>query len=59
MKVPATFEGLRACHKLRAEGIKTLATAVFNMEQAILAGEAGCISISPFVHELKAGLDST
>ncbi|KAJ5193996.1 Aldolase-type TIM barrel [Penicillium cf. griseofulvum] len=23
------------------------------MEQAILAGEAGCISISPFVHELK------
>ncbi|KAJ5747715.1 uncharacterized protein N7511_009411 [Penicillium nucicola] len=23
------------------------------MEQAILAGEAGCISISPFLHELK------
>ncbi|RDA94611.1 hypothetical protein CP533_2447 [Ophiocordyceps camponoti-saundersi (nom. inval.)] len=27
------------------------------MEQVILAGEAGCISVSPFVHELRAHLD--
>ncbi|KAH8693800.1 hypothetical protein BGW36DRAFT_383752 [Talaromyces proteolyticus] len=59
MKVPATFEGLRACRELHGSGIKTLATTVFTMEQAILAGEAGCVSISPFIHELKMGFDST
>jgi Transaldolase/Fructose-6-phosphate aldolase len=59
MKVPATYEGLKACRQLKADGIKTLATTVFTMEQVILAGEAGCVSISPFVHELKMGFDST
>ncbi|KAJ5519848.1 hypothetical protein N7463_000301 [Penicillium fimorum] len=59
MKVPATFEGLQACRKLSASGVQTLATTVFTMEQSILAAEAGCISISPFVHELKAGVDPT
>jgi transaldolase len=59
MKVAATFEGLQACRELSTHGIKTLATTVFTMEQAILAAEAGCTSISPFVHELKAGFDST
>ncbi|RJE26999.1 Transaldolase [Aspergillus sclerotialis] len=51
MKVPATFEGLRACRELRKAGIKTLATTVFTIEQAITAGEAGCISISPYEDE--------
>lgn len=59
MKVPGTYEGLRGCRQLKTEGIKTLATTVFTMEQAILAGEAGCVSISPFVHELKMGFDPT
>ncbi|RAL15801.1 transaldolase [Aspergillus homomorphus CBS 101889] len=59
IKVSATFEGLKACHALKAQDIKTLATTVFTMEQAVLAGEAGCVSISPFVHELKAGFDPT
>ncbi|KAJ5214347.1 Aldolase-type TIM barrel [Penicillium cf. viridicatum] len=48
-KVPATWEGCR----LRVNSSETLATTIFSIEQAILAGEAGCISISPFVHELK------
>lgn len=52
-KVPATWEGMQASRQLKRSGIKTLATTIFSMEQAILAGEAGCISISPFVHELK------
>lgn len=56
-KVTATWEGLQACRELKYSGIKTLATAVFTMEQAVLAGEVGCISISPFVHELKAIFD--
>ncbi|KAL8899534.1 MAG: hypothetical protein Q9207_006147 [Kuettlingeria erythrocarpa] len=56
MKVPSTWEGLQACRRLKADGIKTLATTLFTMEQAILAGEAGCTSISPFAHELRAHL---
>ena len=54
MKVPATWDGLQACSRLKTDGIKTLATTVFTMEQAILAAEAGCISISPFAYELRA-----
>ncbi|OQD95135.1 hypothetical protein PENSOL_c022G10295 [Penicillium solitum] len=40
-KVPATWEGMQASRQLKRNGIKTLATTVFSMEQAILAGEAG------------------
>jgi transaldolase len=59
MKVAATWEGLQACRELKMENIKTLATTVFTMEQVVLAGEVGCVSISPFVHELKAVFDET
>ncbi|PHH93405.1 hypothetical protein CDD83_3718 [Cordyceps sp. RAO-2017] len=59
MKVAATWEGLQACRQLRDEGIKTLATTVFTIEQAILAGEVGCVSVSPFINELKALFDDT
>ncbi|KGO68532.1 Aldolase-type TIM barrel [Penicillium italicum] len=52
-KVPATWEGMQAARQLKRIGIKTLATTLFSIEQSILAGEAGCVSISPFVHELK------
>ncbi|PFH62481.1 hypothetical protein XA68_13383 [Ophiocordyceps unilateralis] len=58
MKVPSTWEGLQACSRLKSDNIKTLATTLFTMEQVVLAGEAGCTSISPFVHELRAHLDS-
>jgi transaldolase len=57
IKIPATWEGLQACRELTYSNIKVLATTVFTMEQAVLAGEAGCVSISPFVHELKALFD--
>ncbi|KAJ5186355.1 Aldolase-type TIM barrel [Penicillium cf. viridicatum] len=57
MKVAATWEGLQACRELALCGIKTLATTVFTMEQVVLAGEAGCVSMSPFVHEAKAHFD--
>lgn len=59
MKVPSTWEGLQACSRLKSDGIKTLATTAFTMEQVILAGEAGCISISPFAHELRAHLGTS
>ena len=59
VKVASTWEGLQACKKLSALGIGTLATTLFTMEQAILAAEAECLYISPFVHELKAFFDET
>ena len=55
----STWEGLQACRELTSLGIKTLATTLFTMEQAVLAAEAGCFSISPFVHELKAFFDES
>lgn len=59
IKVVSTWEGLQACRELSNLGIKTLATTLFTMEQAVLAAEAGCIYIAPFVHELKAFFDET
>ncbi|KAJ5711139.1 hypothetical protein N7488_005295 [Penicillium malachiteum] len=53
MKVPSTWEGLQACRTLTTESVQTLGTTVFSMEQCILAGEAGCLSVSPFIHDLK------
>ncbi|KAF7502160.1 hypothetical protein GJ744_006874 [Endocarpon pusillum] len=59
IKVASTWEGLQACRKLKELGIKTLATTLFTMEQAVLAAEVGCVSVSPFVHELKVHFDET
>ncbi|ORY15688.1 putative transaldolase [Clohesyomyces aquaticus] len=53
IKVPARWEGMQACRQLTKLGIKTLATTLHSLEQAILAAEAGCIYVSPFVHELR------
>ncbi|QUC21817.1 uncharacterized protein UV8b_06058 [Ustilaginoidea virens] len=57
MKVSATWEGMQACRRLRNDDVKTLATTLFTMEQAVLAGEAGCTSVSPFAHELRVHAD--
>jgi transaldolase len=53
IKIPATYEGLEACRILEAQGIKTLATTLFSVEQAILAHEVGCEYVAPYVNELK------
>lgn len=57
IKVPATWEGLQACRSLEAQGIPTLATTVFCMEQAALAAEANCTYIAPYVNELRVHFD--
>lgn len=44
---------MQACRILEAKGIATLATTMFCMEQAALAGDAGCTYIAPYVNELK------
>jgi transaldolase len=53
IKIPSTWEGLQACMALEFEGIATLATTMFCMEQAVLAERVGCTYIAPYVNELK------
>ncbi|TVY20868.1 Transaldolase [Lachnellula arida] len=57
IKIPSTWEGLQACRILEASGVTTLATTLFTIEQAALAGEVGCHYIAPYVNELKVHFD--
>ncbi len=52
IKLPLTFEGLKACGTLSKAGIKTNVTLCFSAAQAILAAKAGATYISPFVGRL-------
>ncbi|OAQ63611.1 transaldolase [Pochonia chlamydosporia 170] len=51
--IPATWEGIMACGILQKQGIATLATAVFSLEQAALAALLNCTYVSLFINELK------
>lgn len=42
-----------ACHTLELAGVRTLATTLFSMAQAVLAAEVGCTYVAPYVNELK------
>ncbi|KAI1324655.1 transaldolase [Xylariaceae sp. FL0255] len=57
IKIPATWEGMQACRELEEQGIATLATTMFCMEQAALAAHVGCTYIAPYVNELKVHFD--
>jgi len=57
IKIPSTWEGLQACKQLEEMGIKTLATTLFCLEQAALAGSSGCTFIAPYVNELRVHID--
>ena len=52
VKVPLTWEGLRACKVLSGEGKMVNVTLCFSVNQAILAAKAGATFISPFVGRL-------
>ncbi|KAG9630689.1 transaldolase, partial [Aureobasidium melanogenum] len=52
IKIPSTWEGIAACKVLEQQGIVTLATTLFSMEQAAAAHLAGCSYIAPYVNEL-------
>ena len=54
IKIPSTWEGLKACEALERSEVYTLATTLFTIEQAALAGEVGCRYIAPYVNELAA-----
>jgi len=52
VKVPLTWDGLKACRALRAEGAMVNVTLCFSASQAVLAAKAGATFISPFVGRL-------
>lgn len=58
IKIPSTWEGLQACRILEASKTTTLATTLFTIEQASLAGEVGCHYIAPYVNELKVHFEA-
>lgn len=52
IKVPLTWEGLKAVRVLSGEGIKTNVTLCFSANQALLAAKAGATFVSPFIGRL-------
>lgn len=61
VKIPMTLEGLKAIRKLSQENIKTNATLIFSVNQALLVAKAGATYVSPFLGRLddvgENGLD--
>lgn len=52
IKVPLTWDGLRACRRLSGEGIAVNVTLCFSSAQALLAAKAGATFVSPFIGRL-------
>jgi transaldolase len=52
VKIPLTFEGLKAVRVLSDEGAATNVTLCFSANQAMLAAKAGATYISPFIGRL-------
>jgi len=58
VKVPLTWDGLKACRTLSDDGFMVNVTLCFSANQALLAAKAGATFISPFVGRLDdIGLD--
>ena len=58
VKVPLTWDGLKACRALTGEGTMVNVTLCFSANQALLAAKAGATFISPFIGRLDdIGLD--
>ena len=52
IKVPLTWDGLKACKHFTDNGIKTNVTLCFSASQALLAAKVGATYISPFIGRL-------
>lgn len=58
VKVPLTWDGLKACRALANEGTMVNVTLCFSANQALLAAKAGATFVSPFIGRLDdAGAD--
>ncbi|GBE78196.1 Transaldolase [Sparassis crispa] len=53
IKIPATPESIVACQYLEKIGIRTLATCLFSVHQAVAASQAGCLYVAPYFNELR------
>ncbi len=49
VKVPLTWDGLKACRILSSEGTMVNVTLCFSANQALLAAKAGATFVSPFI----------
>ena len=52
VKVPLTWDGLKACKTLRSDGFMVNVTLCFSANQALLAAKAGASFVSPFIGRL-------
>lgn len=52
IKVPVSYEGVKAIKILKAEGINVTATAVYDLMQAYMALAAGADYIAPYVNRI-------
>jgi transaldolase len=52
VKVPLTWDGLKATRALAAQGLKVNVTLCFSAAQALMAAKAGAAFISPFIGRL-------
>lgn len=52
IKLPLTFDGIRACKTLADKNIRVNMTLCFSASQALLAAKAGAAYVSPFVGRL-------
>ncbi len=58
VKLPLTWDGLKACRALTGDGFMVNVTLCFSAAQALLAAKAGATFISPFIGRLDdMGLD--
>ena len=58
VKVPLTWDGLKACRALSSDGLKVNVTLCFSPVQALLAAKSGATFISPFIGRIDdAGND--
>ncbi|KAI0639407.1 aldolase [Trametes polyzona] len=53
IKIPTTPQSVVACNYLERLGIRTLATCLFSVPQAMAAHQAGCLYIAPYFNELR------
>ena len=52
VKVPLTWDGLKACKALTGDGTMVNVTLCFSANQALLAAKAGATFVSPFIGRL-------
>lgn len=52
IKIPVTKEGFHAITTLHKRGVKTLATAIYHANQALLAAKCGAEFVAPYVNRM-------